>query len=110
MAFLNVSGELSFKDFLRQFEPEDDDDLSEADESDEEWVPSKAEKAKSSKKTKIKVIEDFADDLQKTTKQQLGRKLARVGVRRGKIKRLDPTLQGLMGNRFSSQLFWGKNI
>ena len=45
---------------------------------------------KSSKKN----IEDFAQDLKATTKQQLGRKLPRLGVVRGKRKRLDPTLQG----------------
>ncbi len=101
MHFKYFSGELSFKEFLSQIEP-DDDDLSDEDleDSDEEWVPS----GKSSKVAKTKekpaskkVMAAFADDLQKTTKQQLGRKLARVGVRRGKIKRLDPTLQGLMG-------------
>ena len=38
-------------------------------------------------------MDDFAQDLKKATKQQLGRKLPRLGVVRGKRKRLDPTLQ-----------------
>ena len=63
---------------------------------DQEWVhvgekyKNKPNKVKSSKKN----IEDFAQDLKATTKQQLGRKLPRLGVVRGKRKRLDPTLQG----------------
>ena len=51
---------------------------------------------KSSKKN----IEDFAQDLKATTKQQLGRKLPRLGVVRGKRKRLDPTLQGKTNSEF----------
>ena len=61
----------------------------------QEWVNA-GEKSKSRPKVKSskKNIEDFAQDLKATTKQQLGRKLPRLGVVRGKRKRLDPTLQG----------------
>ncbi len=47
------------------------------------------------KKTSDKVIEEFSKDLKQATQQQLGRKRARLGVRTR--KKLNPTLQGLIG-------------
>ena len=112
-----MAGQISFKDYIHQLDMDEDDDDDDEDEeeedvkdekeasknmddtfaesSDEEWKPSSSSSKKA--KQRKKAMEDFTKDLKATTKQQLGRKLPRLGVQRGKRKRLNPTLQGLMG-------------
>ena len=100
-----ISGQISFKDYIKQIDDDDEDeDIEEEDgedesdlEGDEEWMPSGAEKKtrKRGAKSNESVMEEFSKDLKEATKQQLGRKKARLGVRTR--KKLDPTLQGLIG-------------
>ena len=100
-----ISGQLSFTDYIRQIgsddEDEENEDRDEEDsDEDEEWVPSSSDNATvTKKKSKSKAsMNDFASEFQRTAKQQLGKKLPRLGnLRGGKRKKLDPTLQGLMG-------------
>ena len=101
-----LSGQITFQDYLYQLDPDDEEEGEEIinetinnesiiDTSDQDWFPGGGEPSKKpiNKKPTKKAIDEFAQDLQATTKQQLGRKLPRLGVVRGKRKRLDPTLQ-----------------
>ena len=104
-----ISGQMSFQDYVRQLDSDDEDDEDEPVEgnvgnadvlnstfgsTDSEWTPDREQGKKSkTQKPSKKSMDDFAQDLKKATKQQLGRKLPRLGVVRGKRKRLDPTLQ-----------------
>ena len=100
-----LSGQITFQDYLYQLDPDDEEegeeiinetinDESIIDTSDQDWFPGgEPSKKPINKKPTKKAIDEFAQDLQATTKQQLGRKLPRLGVVRGKRKRLDPTLQ-----------------
>ena len=103
-----ISGQLSFNDYIRQIGSDDEDEENEGrDESDsdedEEWSPSgsgsSSKPGTAKKRSQDKAsMEEFSDELQRTAKQQLGKKLPRLGnPRGGKRKKLDPTLQGLMG-------------
>lgn len=93
-----ISGQMSFNDYIKQIEDDDDDDEDEESDDDQEesdddeWIPT-GEKRKKTQTTKS--MEEFSKDLKHATKQQLGRKQPRLGVRTR--KKLDPTLQGLIG-------------
>ena len=110
-----LSNEITFKDYVRQIAPEDEsDDESEEEKSqnssdidDSDWTPSPTKRPKKdqnkSKKKKVNIDDpdqtpesQFAKDLKQATRQQLGRKRQRLGIAPRK-KRLDPALQGLMG-------------
>ena len=111
-----ISGQMSFQDYVRQLDSDDEDDEDEPIEdqdplgivdplnstfgsTDSEWTPDREQDKKSkTQKPSKKSMDDFAQDLKKATKQQLGRKLPRLGVVRGKRKRLDPTLQVFFKN------------
>ena len=113
------SGQLSFKDLINEINTfgggEDDGDTSEVHgderDSDSEWRP--RQRKKKTPVAKKKKAEDgssdeeedpeqedhqskFEAELDATQRQQLGKKRARVGVKQRR-KRLDPALQGLMG-------------
>lgn len=93
-----ISGQMSFNDYIKQIEDDDDDDEESDDqsgeESDDEWIPA-GEKKRKVQAVSDKSIEEFSKDLKHVTKQQLGRKQSRLGVRTR--NKLDPTLQGLIG-------------
>uniref|UniRef100_A0A0K2UFK2 General transcription factor 3C polypeptide 3 n=1 Tax=Lepeophtheirus salmonis TaxID=72036 RepID=A0A0K2UFK2_LEPSM len=105
-----LAGNLSFSDFVREMNQEsDEEELSseleenneDEDEKDEEWIPE-------TKKSKVSEIDDpnseaetdhctqFEKEMDQTSRQQLGKKKKRVGVRTRRRK-LDPALQGLIG-------------
>ena len=115
-----LSNEITFKDYVRQIAPDNDSD-NESDEDvkvpdsseeidDSDWVPSPTKKHKKDQPDKSKRKRNdfddndvdqspesqFAKDLKHTTRQQLGKKRQRLGIAPRK-KRLDPALQGLMG-------------
>jgi len=115
-----LSNEITFKDYVRQIAPDNDSD-NESDEDvkgpdsseeidDSDWVPSPTKKHKKDQPDKSKRKRNdfddndvdqspesqFAKDLKHATRQQLGKKRQRLGIAPRK-KRLDPALQGLMG-------------
>ena len=114
-----LSNEITFKDYVRQIAPDNESD-NESDEGakfqdsedieDSDWVPSPMKKQRKEQSEKVKRKRNnfddtdvdqspesrFAKDLKQATRQQLGKKRQRLGVAPRK-KRLDPALQGLMG-------------
>ena len=115
-----LANEISFKDYVRQIAPDNESD-NDSDEcvknqdsseeiDDSDWVPSPLKRRKKEQSDKIKRTKSnqgetnvdespesrFAKDLKHATRQQLGKKRQRLGIGPRK-KRLDPALQGLMG-------------
>ena len=110
-----LAGELTFQDYCRQIDPDseeeeieaaelrakaavsEDEDFEGLDDEDQEWKP-KGKRAKKPKKDDDDDDQDpeemskFAEELRQTTRQQLGKKRARVGVAPRRNK-LDPALQ-----------------
>ena len=116
-----LADEITFKDYVRQIAPDDesendsDGDLEKSQNSsddidDSDWIPSPTKKLRKDQPNKVKkrlsnIIDtdvdqspesQFAKDLKQATRQQLGKKRQRLGIAPRK-KRLDPALQGLMG-------------
>ena len=111
-----LANEITFKDYVRQIAPEDESDEEEEDKSqdssddidDSDWIPSPSKKTKQGSRMKALKTDasetdvdqspesKFAKDLKQATRQQLGKKRQRLGIAPRK-KRLDPALQGLMG-------------
>ncbi len=89
-----LSGDVDYKAYVREInrdddeeDPDDDEDDDEDQDEDEEWTP----KAK-------KRMKKFESELETTQRQQLSKKRKKnVGSRQHRRKRLDPALQGLMG-------------
>ena len=100
-----LAGQLSFKDFVQEYnndnkEEEEEEELSD---EDEDWTPP-GKKTKSAKKSRPTSPdcgksksnrESFEEELETSQKAQLKRK--KKGVGGGRRKRLEPALQGLMG-------------
>ena len=98
-----LAGQLSFKDFVHKINNEDDEEEEVDSEDDKEWQPpgKKAKSGKSSRTTSPEALksksnrESFEEELESSQKSGLTKKKkVGGGVRR---KRLDPALQGLMG-------------
>lgn len=98
-----LSGQLSFKDFVQEINNEEKDEEEELSDEDEEWTPP-GKKSKSTKRSRPNSPEpsksksnreSFEEEFDNSQKAQLKRK-KKVGVG-GRRKRLDPALQGLMG-------------
>ena len=98
-----LQGSLSFKDFLNEINSEEKEEEEEESDDDEEWTPpgKKSKSAKKSRPTspehgKVKSNrQSFEEELENSQKAQLKRKKKVVGGSRR--KRLEPALQGLMG-------------
>ena len=100
-----LAGQLSFKDFVQEYnnENKEEEDEQELSDEDEDWTPpgKKQKNAKKSRPTspdsgKSKSNrESFEEELESSQKAQLKRKKKSVGG--GRRKRLEPALQGLMG-------------
>ena len=95
MASKYLEGKLAFKDYFKHInsvnsEDEDGDEEDDVDDGEEEWMPAVKKKKKSSKKEQ----EKFESDLVQTQRQQLSKKKKKLGAKK---RRLDPALQGLMG-------------
>ena len=102
-----ISGQLSFNEYIRQIgsddeeeeeENEDTKDSDDTDEDDEEWMPSDEGITKQMDKTPKRSKKKKKNEFQQTT----GSKEPPLKIHRGpgggsKRKKLDPTLQGLMG-------------
>ena len=98
-----LSGQLSFKDFVQEINNDDDAEEEEESDEDEEWTPP-GKKMKSNKKSRPSSPESsksksnresFEEELENSQKAQLKRKRKAPGG--GRRKRLEPALQGLMG-------------
>eukprot|EP00092_Neocalanus_flemingeri_P103950 GFUD01133072.1.p1 GENE.GFUD01133072.1~~GFUD01133072.1.p1 ORF type:complete len:926 (+),score=328.00 GFUD01133072.1:114-2891(+) len=98
-----LAGQLSFKDFVSEINGEEDDEEELVSDDDEEWrppgkrvKPGKTSRATSPESAKNKSNrESFEEELEQSQKSQLKRKKKVGGGTRR--KRLDPALQGLMG-------------
>jgi len=98
-----LAGQLSFKDFVSEINAEEDDEEELMSDDDEEWKPpgKKAKAGKSSRATTPESMknksnrESFEEELESSQKSQLKRKKKVGGGSRR--KRLEPALQGLMG-------------
>ena len=99
-----MSGKMSFKDYMKQLDNESDDESDEDEdipkapgESDDSNLSWTTEASKQTHQNlNEKEMEAFSEELAHTTKQQLGRKKSRLGMKRT-AKKIDPTLQGLIG-------------
>lgn len=114
-----LTGQLSFRDFVKEMslESEDEEAIEEeeidsdlSDSSDLDWTPSKKLKTEAKVKKKVDVEEPleeenddedhqghFESEFNQSQRQQLSRKGRKVGTKNIRRKRLDPALQGLMG-------------
>jgi len=104
-----LAGKLTFRDFINEIKQSDDEDEGEDDVGDEDWRPPRSVRSKTSRTPSLESLESknaakkskesadkFKDEMEQTQKQQLTKKKRRMGQGLRK-KRLDPALQGLMG-------------
>ena len=105
-----LSGQLSFKDFVQEINNEEQDEEEEESDEDEEWTPpgKKSKQSKTSRNNSPESVrsksnrESFEEEFENSQKTQLKRKKKSVagtggGGGGGRKKRLEPALQGLMG-------------
>eukprot|EP00095_Tigriopus_kingsejongensis_P008374 maker-scaffold856_size87843-snap-gene-0.23 protein:Tk08374 transcript:maker-scaffold856_size87843-snap-gene-0.23-mRNA-1 annotation:"general transcription factor 3c polypeptide 3" len=107
-----LTGRLSFRDFVKEMSLESDDEEaieeeeleeSASDTSDAEWTPSKKTLRTEASAKKVKELDPedhqghFESEMDQTQRQQLSRKGRKLGSKNIRRKRLDPALQGLMG-------------
>ena len=98
-----LAGQLSFKDFVQEINNEEKDEEEDDSDEDEEWTPP-GKKQKSSRKSRTASPESnrsrsnresFEEEFENNQKAQLKRK--KKVASGGRRKRLEPALQGLMG-------------
>ena len=95
-----LAGQLSFKDFVNEINNDgSEEEEEESDDDDEEWTPPSNKKQKTSKPSRSASPENFSkeqfdEEFDNNQRTQLSKKTKKTLGRR---KRLEPALQGLMG-------------